>query len=689
MYNLKIFATVALAIALMIFSSSYVSGQSSPTVPGKPTGLTATVISASQINLSWSAPSNNGGSSITGYKIEYKIIPNNYALLTQINGNTTTSYSHTGLQADKYYVYRVYAINSIGTSEPSAEMLGHTEEPENIVPNPPTNLNVKAISPTKINLFWTTSSSNNGPIITGYKIEEKVGSGSYSVIVANTGNTNTVYSRTGLAAGNTYTYRVSTINSVGTSNSSNESSASQTLSIVPNSPTGLTATSASPTQINLSWNSPSGNGGPEVTGYKIEFKTGSSSYSVLANTGTTTYSHTGLTTGTTYTYRVSAINSVGTSTPSNEDSEVPTKTLRPALTAVAVAPTQINLSWIPPSETYGQQISGYKVERKLSEGVYVTVADNTGGTTYSVTGLTTGTTYTFVVSAQFSLGGTDRSNEASATPLSTSSPPPATPSSSPTTPSTTVPNSPTGLTVDAMSSSQINLSWSAPSSNGGSSITGYKIERKVGSDSYSVLVTNIASIITKYSNTGLTAGTTYTYRVSAINSVGTSNPSNEASLILQSASPTPTPTPKPTPTPDSTIGRIKVVDTDYALRYEIIGGKVSKTEVNVETNSLHIDVDTTDDGKLTIPLPRSLIDAKAGDKDDVFYVLADDEEAEYTEIIASNSRTLEIVFPEGTEEITIYGTQSVPEFSTIAMLVLGAGFGMIYLTRNKHFNSKL
>ncbi len=889
MKSLELLAiTACLSLIIIPF---YAEGQSGPTVPSAPT-LTATVISSSQINLSWTTP-NNGGSSITGYKIEYKIIPAGYSLLVQINGNTTTTYSHTGLQSDKYYVYHIAAINSVGTSEWSAEAIGHTEQPQNIVPNPPTGLNVKAVSPTKINLFWNAPSNNGGPlvsgykieekagtgsysiviantgntntsysktglttgttytyrvsainsvgtsptsnedsdtptassvatvptppsnltttkisqtqinltwvapsdnggeIVSGYKIEEKVGTGSYSVIVANTGNTNTAYSRTGLTSGQTYTYRVSAINSVGASNPSNEASATQTLNIVPNAPTGLKATSASPTQINLSWSPPSNNGGPSVTSYKIEVKIGGGSYSTLANTAATSYSHAGLTTGTTYTYRVSAINSVGTSPVSNEVSAVPSKTYTPtSLTAIAVSPTQINLSWIAPSETFGQSITGYKIERVVAAGTYVTVVENTGkATTYSVTGLKTGTTYTFVVSAHFSMGGTARSNEASATPTSTSTAPPASPSSPPSTsppPQQTAasPNQPTSLTARAVSPTKINLFWVEPTNNGGSLVVGYKIEMKSSGGSWSTLIVNTGSATTTYSKDGLTTGSQYTFRVSAINSIGTSSPSNEVSATPKSSSepgvpaaptdltpkaisstqinmtwkapldngglaitgykisqkvgsnmyhtlvddtkstktsylhsnlmagatytykvsainsagtgnpsndasatttptpsptpvptptptPVPTPTPSPPPTPSSSIGRVKVEDTDFALRYEITGGEVLGTEVDVDTNSLLIKVDATSDGVLTIPLPRTLIDAKTNQNtDDVFYVLVNGEEASFTETTTSNSRTLAIDVPDGTTEITIYGTQVVPEFGALASLVL-------------------
>ncbi|MGH9910524.1 MAG: fibronectin type III domain-containing protein, partial [Nitrososphaerales archaeon] len=385
----------------------YAEGQSS-TVPAAPT-LTATVISSSQINLSWTTPS-NGGSSITGYKIEYKIIPaTDYSTLVQISGNTITTYSHTGLQSDKYYVYHIAAINSVGTSEWSTEALGQTKPPQNIAPNPPTSLTAKAVSPTQINLSWTAPTYNGGPSVTGYKIEEKVGN-SYTTIVTNTGNTNTSYSRTSLITGTTYTYRVLAINSVGTSPPSNEAFATPTSTssiTVPSPPTNLSAAKVSQTQVDLSWNAPSDNGGSAITGYKIEEKVGTGSFTaIVPNTGNTntSYSRTGLTAGTTYTYRVFAMNSAGTSSPSNEVTSSQTINAVPNpptnLVVASASPTQLNLSWRAPSDNGGPAVTGYKIEVKSGSNSYAVLVSNTGSvTSYSHSGLTTGTTYTYRVLA--------------------------------------------------------------------------------------------------------------------------------------------------------------------------------------------------------------------------------------------------------------------------------------------------
>jgi prepilin-type processing-associated H-X9-DG protein len=98
-----------------------------------------------------------------------------------------------------------------------------------------------------------------------------------------------------------------------------------------------------------------------------------------------------------------------------------------------------------------------------------------------------------------------------------------------------VPAAPTGLTTTG-GNAQVSLSWTAPSSNGGSAITGYEIERSTDSGTtWSAVVPNTGTTGTTYSDTGLAPSTAYTYRVLAINSIGTSQPSNTASATTSPA----------------------------------------------------------------------------------------------------------------------------------------------------------
>src|SRR5581483_5892779 len=150
-------------------------------------------------------------------------------------------------------------------------------------------------------------------------------------------------------------------------------------------------------------------------------------------------------------------------------------------------------------------VSGYRVERCQGTGCtnFAQIAAPST-TSYSDTGLTGSTTYTYRVLATDTSGNVSAySNVATATTTQAGD--------------TTPPSAPSGLTATAAGSTQINLSWAASTDDVG--VTGYRVERCQGAS-----CTNFAKIAapttTSYSNTGLTAGTTYRYRVRAADAAG-------------------------------------------------------------------------------------------------------------------------------------------------------------------------
>lgn len=95
--------------------------------------------------------------------------------------------------------------------------------------SPPTGLTVNLITPSEIKISWTAPSNPTSLLVNGYKIERSTdGGNTWAILVANTGNTSTTYTDTGLAYGTTYTYRVSTISTIITSSPSNTASATTT-----------------------------------------------------------------------------------------------------------------------------------------------------------------------------------------------------------------------------------------------------------------------------------------------------------------------------------------------------------------------------------------------------------------------------------------------------------------------------
>jgi len=119
---------------------------------------------------------------------------------------------------------------------------------------------------------------------------------------------------------------------------------------------------------------------------------------------------------------------------------------------------------------------------------------------------------------------------------------------------------------------------------------------------------------------------------------------------------------------DSTVSVQGSVDL---IGYEITGGKILSIIPDVDANSLIISIDATDDGSLTLTIPRSVLDALLGNgDDDDFFVLVDDEEVDFDEVTSETDRILTIAFPAGAEQIEIIGTFVVPEFGTIAAMIL-------------------
>ena len=115
---------------------------------------------------------------------------------------------------------------------------------------------------------------------------------------------------------------------------------------------------------------------------------------------------------------------------------------------------------------------------------------------------------------------------------------------------------------------------------------------------------------------------------------------------------------------------MQVDGTDVSVKYSITNGKVLGMKMDVNSKSLIVSIQTTGDGVLTVTLPRALIDAKTGGSDAPFVVLNDGEESTFDETTTSTDRTLSIPFTDGTSKIEIIGTFAVPEFGTIAAMVL-------------------
>ena len=619
------------------------------TVPGAPMAPTLLPTGAQAITVSWTAPTNTGGATITGYRIERSENGSSWKVLVKDTGDLLTSPDTEVPKANTRWHYRVSAINEEGVGMASDAAYAVTP-PVSALPAAPTDLAAWENGPTRIVLVWKAPSPTGGEI-TGYKIQYSAdGAASWMDLVKNTMSDATTYTDNGavakLKAGDTRFYRVSTINSFATGTDlSNEASAvtgasalsapsrlsgvrggqltitlswtaptsgapvegylversedrrtgwatvesgvtdldtttfsdeesaleldttyhyrvsttatgpdrrsrpsnvvsAKTGSVeLPGAPTLLPLTPRGPSLIDLSWTAHEETGGGDITGYKIEYSDssdttpGTSRWRVLvANTmkTTTTYSDDGsvaaLEEGDRRHYRVSAINSAGAGIASISMRSAVTPgaatvaTSAPAaLMAMVMGPAQIDLSWTAPTDTSGDDITGYQIEFSnfdKAAGTWVPWAnleENTGNdkTTYtddgSVEPLTAENTRQYRVSAINAEGPSDPSNLASVT-----------------TAKATVPGAPMAPTLLPTGAQAITVNWTAPTNTGGATITGYRIERSENGSSWKVLVKDTGDLLTSPDTEVPKANTRWHYRVSAINEEGVGMASDAA-----------------------------------------------------------------------------------------------------------------------------------------------------------------
>ena len=122
---------------------------------------------------------------------------------------------------------------------------------------------------------------------------------------------------------------------------------------------------------------------------------------------------------------------------------------------------------------------------------------------------------------------------------------------------------------------------------------------------------------------------------------------------------------------------------EFRADSSITGGKVVSITPDTQVNSVIVAIDATENGILTVTFPREVMDATINGEDDEFFVLVDGEEVDFEEKKTSKDRTLMIQFPAGSEEIEIIGTFVVPEFGTIAIMILAVAIISIIVVSAK------
>ncbi|MEW5766397.1 MAG: fibronectin type III domain-containing protein [bacterium] len=499
--------------------------------PPKPTNLKAAAVSPNQIDLTWNE---NSANNERGFKVERSLTGGGagFSQIGEVSANVTV-YQDQGLNPKTTYFYRVKAWNNQGdspySSEASATTLRETglkiNAPETVV----TQASFKAVvevtavddlslvsfrmsfDPTVLRLISTEA----GDLISSLNptISSTNASGKSTLWINIPGG---VSGSGGLvkfgfeaigAVGDSSRIELDSLMLVDKAGSNIQVDSVRPVQVTitgspPPSPTNLSVTRFGQNSITLAWQDNAYN----ETGFILERKT--SPYAVIAilPANITTYTDRGLSPGTLYYYRVKAYNDFGESGYSNEVTPTccPSLPVPPThLTAAIISSRQVELGWWDNSDNE----AGFKIERSLAtSGLYSEIAAvPTNVKSYIDTGVSPCISYSYRVKAYNEAGDSDYSNETTITAQGS-------------------PESPLGLTGEAVSFTQVNLSW--PDSD---NEAGYKIERSQKGTSFTQIGIVDANV-TSYSDSGLNPEVAYCYRVRAYNECGESNYTNEVCL---------------------------------------------------------------------------------------------------------------------------------------------------------------
>ena len=377
-------------------------------VPSAPTSLSATPLGLS-VRLSWTAPTQNGGSAITDYVVQYS--QDSGATWSTFSDSVSTSLTTTvtGLTNGLTYQFRVSAINGIGASAPSSVVIAVPWAAS--LPSAPLDLTIASYGLTQVGLSWTIPATNGGDTITDYVIEYSSSSGSSWTTFTDPVSSLRSTTVTDLVSGVSYIFRVSAHNSAGNGEPSVVSAAVSPG--VPTAPCCITETLIGPQYVALRWGTPTSDGGSVVLNYIIEFTTddGVSWTTWPETTGNgTNRTITGLTDGVPHKFRISARNAIATGPPSDvSDAYTPLTPTAPGrpLNAVATANTgQVGLDWDAPTTDGGAPITDYLLEYSSNAGTtWTTYVDTVSTATIAtIRTLPVGITVLFRVSAINSRG---------------------------------------------------------------------------------------------------------------------------------------------------------------------------------------------------------------------------------------------------------------------------------------------
>ena len=368
-------------------------------VPGAPIGLTASNIQQTTLDLSWLAPSDTGGRTITEYDVQRAIGAGAFTSIGMSTGSPpATAFTDATATAATTYRYKVIAENEFGPGTTPSDVLTVTTLAG--PPTPPLNLTASTVGRGSGEVFldWDAPASDGGLAINQYEIQADASSGFTQVGLVGGGTTEFVV--TGQQNGVSTDYRVRASNDqAGFGDFSNTATA--TPSAAPGKPRFVTATPGDG-ELTVSWVPPADNGGFPITGFTVTVYENDSSVqtqAAAAGDRSATVS-TNVNNGTTYTASVFATN--GATPPKDGPKSDMSNPVTPAGAPTApqnltVTPgtNSVSVTWETPASNGGSPITGYNVD-VYKDGVYqdITVQAAPNSRSATVRGLENGTIYT-------------------------------------------------------------------------------------------------------------------------------------------------------------------------------------------------------------------------------------------------------------------------------------------------------
>ena len=637
-----------------VISNAVVSATALPQtqVPDAPGAPEVSAHDTTSLAVTWTAAASDGGSAITGYRVQWKEAADRWDTPEDVSeaAATGTSYTITGLTGGTEYSVRVLAINDVGESLPSEDGSGTPREtvpPElseasvdgaaltlafsedltetplpavntfrvNVgedtrgvdsleisgstvtltlasavtssdevtvsytVPTDAAAARLKDLSDNPAESFADQAVTNNtaaaqrrsrqqqenspatgSPTISGTAqvgetlttsttdISDTDGLTKVSYAYQWTANDGTSDSDIAGATARTYTLvpsdvgktikvKVTFTDDAGNGESLPSAATAAVAAAVPGAPASLRVSVNDTGKLDLSWEAPETDGGSAVIGYKVQWKEAVNSWDTPADVSesavtVTSHTITGLTDGVEYTFRVIAVNLEGDSSASEDESGTPRETTAPTVSSASVDGATLTL-------TFNEALD--EDSKPATTAFTVTVSGNVRAVDYvDVIGGAVTLTLASAVSSEDTVTvsytapaseSADRLRDEVGNAAASFAGRSVTNDTAPAAPAETrVPGAPGAPDVSAHDSTSLAVAWTEPASDGGSAITGYRVQWKEAAGSWDTPadVSETAATGTNHTITGLTGGVEYTVRVSAVNSVGDGAPSPEA-----------------------------------------------------------------------------------------------------------------------------------------------------------------